>query len=298
MIIVKLWGGMCNQMFQYAFGYTLAKRKNDDLFFDIDFYNNQPGYVGKRKVIGKEQFNIGDLQFKERKWWIKLFENKYLNHLIRYHGGCNLSVPNGGKMIIETYHKFYDMIPYSPGKVNFYDGYWQTERYFKDFRDELVTMFKPNPEVLEKIKSWKNSLKSDKCVAVHVRRGDYLNSINQKSLGNANVIGDINYYRKAMDLMIEKLKTPLFCFFSDDINWCKENFAGKYDNLVFVENTGKDAALLDLFSISVCEHGIMSPSTFSWWGNWLRDNGDESFVICPKGDVGNEYFTCQNWIQL
>lgn len=45
MIIVKLWGGLCNQMFQYAFGYALSKEKGDKLFFDVDFFLNQPKYV-------------------------------------------------------------------------------------------------------------------------------------------------------------------------------------------------------------------------------------------------------------
>lgn len=108
----------------------------------------------------------------------------------------------------------------------------------------------------------------------------------------------MQYYKEAMELMIEKLESPTFCFFSDDINWCKENFASLYNRIIFVENSGSNAALLDLLSISACEHGIMSPSTFSWWGNWLRKNTEESIVICPKGDVGNEYFVCRNWIEI
>lgn len=298
MIIVKLWGGMCNQMFQYAFGYAIAKRYNDDLAFDVDFYENQPGHVGKRKVIGKEVFpNLSKMQFIKRPSWVKPFENKYINHIIRYHGGCHFPFLSKN-MVVENYHKYYSTVPFSNKKLNFYDGYWQTDKYFEDFREELCHEFSPTEEIANKVEQWKKSTGSHKCVAVHIRRGDYLNSINQKSLGEANVIGNMQYYKKAMELMIEKLESPTFCFFSDDINWCKENFASLYNRIIFAENSGSNAALLDLLSISACEHGIMSPSTFSWWGNWLRKNTEESIVICPRGDVGNEYFVCRNWIEI
>lgn len=237
------------------------------------------------------------MQFIKRPSWVKPFENKYINHIIRYHGGCHFPFLSKN-MVIEKYHKYYSVVPYLNNKINFYDGYWQTDKYFEEFRQELCKEFSVKKEINDKIEQWKKGTGSNKCVAVHIRRGDYLNSINQKSLGEANVIGDMQYYKRAMNLMVEKLGTPTFCFFSDDIEWCKENFSSLYDNLIFVENSGSNAALLDLLSISACEHGIMSPSTFSWWGNWLRKNTEGSIVICPKGDVGNEYFVCHNWIEM
>lgn len=298
MIIVKLWGGMCNQMFQYAFGYALSKIYDDELYFDTEFYQNQPSYVGKRAVIGNSEFNLSKMSLCSRPNFVVPFENKYINHLIRYNGGCSCNVFRKGHILIEKYHKYYDTVPFFKGRVNYYDGYWQTSKYFEQFRKGIINEFTPNPIVLAKVNEWKESVGSDNCVAVHIRRGDYLNAINQKSLKDGNVIGDLNYYTKAMDYILEHIDNPTFCFFSDDINWCKDNFSGKYNKTIFVENRGKEAAILDLFSIAKCEHGIMSPSTFSWWGNWLRLNNESSIVICSKGDIGNELFVCQGWIVM
>ena len=162
MIIVKLWGGMCNQMFQYAFGYAIAKKYNDDLAFDVDFYENQPGHVGKRKVIGKEVFpNLSKMQIIKRPSWVKPFENKYINHIIRYHGGCHFPFLSKN-MVVENYHKYYSTVPYSNKELNFYDGYWQTDKYFEDFREELCHEFSPTEEIANKVEQWKKSTGSRK----------------------------------------------------------------------------------------------------------------------------------------
>ena len=81
MIIVKLWGGLCNQMFQYAFGYALSKEKGDKLFFDVDFFLNQPKYVTRRHIIDVSDFPNIKLEIINRPIWVKPFENKYISHV-------------------------------------------------------------------------------------------------------------------------------------------------------------------------------------------------------------------------
>lgn len=289
---------MCNQMFQYAFGYALAKKHKDQLVFDADFYANQPGHVGKRGVMGVGQLpNLSLLKTVPRPTCIKPFENKYVSHLIRYNYGCVITLPCVHFMM-EKLHRFYEEVPYKAGKNNYYDGYWQTARYFADYTEDIRHEFTPNEEVRSKVESWRKGISAQDCVAVHIRRGDYLNKINQGTLHEGNVIGDVDYYLRAISYMKEQLDNPMFCFFSDDIQWCRETFSDKVENVIFVENSGKGAAMLDLFSIAQCEHGIMSPSTFSWWGNWLRDPAKKSIVIGPKGDHSNIYFIDGTWLKM
>lgn len=298
MIIVKLWGGMCNQMFQYAFGYALAKKYNDELCFDIEFYENQPGHVSKRKVISQKEFpKLSWLKFSSRPSVVKPFENKYISHIIRYNWGCNFRLP-GLHFIMEKLHKYYDGISYIQQVPNYYDGYWQSAKYFQEYEEEIRREFSPTEKVLEVVGKWRTSIPSDNCVAVHVRRGDYLNKINKRGLKSGDVIGDVQYYLRAIDYINSKIENAGFCFFSDDIEWCRNTFGSVVNKAVFVENKGKNAAIIDLFSIASCEHGIMSPSTFSWWGNWLRAKKQNSIVIVPKGDYSCKEFFDDNWIKL
>ena len=294
MIIVKLWGGMCNQMFQYAFGYALAKRYHDELKFDIDFYNHQPKHTGKRRCISSGQFALTMMRTTKRPFPATWLENRYVSHIIRYNMGCLIRLPHINFMM-ERLHKYYTEIPYVAGKVNYYDGYWPTNQYFQDVEDEIRREFMPSPIVLSHVEKWRSSVKSDCCVAVHVRRGDYLNKINQGGVDNA--LGKKDFYEQAITYCVERLDNPVFCFISDDIEWCRETFAN-VENAVFVENKGEEAAVIDLFSIAACEHGIMSASTFSWWGNWLRKDSENSIVIMPNIKNVIPHFALDNWILI
>lgn len=298
MIIIKLWGGMCNQMFQYAFGYALSKKVSDDIAFETMFFDNQPSFVGKRNIISTEDFNLSKLIFSKRPSAANIFETKYINRLLRYTTGYSHSITSNFKMILEKHLHYYKEIPYSKGIVNYYDGYWQSGNYFREYRNEILLEFTPSDQIIDSVNKWKKEINSTETVAVHIRRGDYQNRVNKINSAFYKIKNDISYYLRSMDYMMNVLDNPKFCFFSDDINWCKDIFGDKYMNIVFVENKGKDAALLDLFSISKCEHGIMSPSSFSWWGNWLRNDETESIVICPQGIIGNEAFVDDKWIRL
>lgn len=294
MIIVKLWGGMCNQMFQYAFGYVQAKKYHDELKFDVDFYEHQPSFVGKRNVIGSDQFPaIVNIKTANRSFLIRVIENKYISHLIRYNIGCNLMIGKQN-IVVERLHKHYTSVPYRNGVTNYYDGYWQSAEYFKGYEDDIRKVFRPNKEIEIEVKEWRKNINSQCCVAIHIRRGDYLNAINKTK---KNTVDSNAYYLHAINLMKSKLESPIFCFFSDDIEWCRQTF-GSMQDAVFVDRKGPNSALFDLFAIAHCEHGIMSQSTFSWWGNWLREPNKKSVVIYPEGNYSEKFITDKNWIEL
>ena len=90
-----------------------------------------------------------------------------------------------------------------------------------------------------------------------------------------------------------------FLIFSDDKEWCLENF--NKENCEISHNS--DAAE-DLQLMSLCDHHIIANSSFSWWGAWLGQNKDKK-VIAPKewfGPAKNEHATkdlyCKDWIVL
>lgn len=295
MIIVKLWGGMCNQLFQYAFGYALARKHNDDLAFDIDFYKNQPGHVGKRNIISAENFSLTKLRFADRPHIAKIIENKYINHIIRYGKGCDFTFKDT-RYVVEPLHHFYSNIPYTQGKRNYYDGYWQTWKYFDDCADMIRKELQPSDQIISKVEAWKAALPQQETVSAHIRRGDYLNKKNQGK--DTYLYNSTEYYHRAIAEIKKRIRKPYFCFFSDDIEWCKNEFSDVASESEFVINNGSDAALLDLFSIAACKHGILSPSSFSWWGNWLKKPNTKSIIIVPKQEDTNPYLNPNNWIVI
>jgi hypothetical protein len=286
MIIIKLWGGLCNQMFQYAFGYRLAKEKNDTLAFDVDFYKKQPGYVSERRVE-ISGFDLSGFETVARPKSVKPFQLHSISLITRRLNFFRCSLPDNIYYVKEKRHTYTEAVPYKPGKTCYYDGYWQTEKYFCDCAEEIKKEFSFPEETTEKVKKWLALAHTTETVSVHIRRGDLA--------GKAYGYSDnemIDYYRRAKSYIESIVETPVFAVFSDDISWCKKELFPSCENVVYQDN--KWSASDDLCGISLCRHGIMSQSTFSWWGNWLGDSKDR-IVVAPKGSSFNNAFIPERW---
>lgn len=166
-------------------------------------------------------------------------------------------------------------------------GGFQSEKYFIDHKEEIRKIF--NYEISAELKKIL-PLNGELSCSIHVRRGDYL------KYPKHHPVQDIEYYKNAISLFKENI---IFLVFSDDIEWCKQNFKGLSDNLIFVEN---NEDYEDLYLMSKCNHNIIANSSFSWWGAWLNNNPDKK-VIAPKnwfGPVYSQHNTkdlyCEDWI--
>ncbi|UFH55969.1 alpha-1,2-fucosyltransferase [Spirosoma sp. KNUC1025] len=145
-------------------------------------------------------------------------------------------------------------------------GFFQSEKFFLHIEADIRRQFAPSPDVLSYINQKYGHLLTKKTCSLHVRRGDYL------KLNAAFPVQPLTYYFHAISHFPPDTH---FLVFSDDISWCKTKFQGSMFS--FVENE-KD--IIDLIIMSLCQHNIISNSSFSWWGAWLNSNPDK-VVLCP-----------------
>lgn len=286
MIIVKMWGGLGNQLFQYAFGYMMAKEHHDDLYLDTSFFEKyQYKYVGYREfALGKLNCSLQIL--KELPCSIRCIESFGVNRLIRrWHGEIAISI--GKTYYVKEKKRIYmTEVPYKSGKINYYDGYWQSILYFENYQNTLMELFRPAFDIPEEIQSFVNAINvEENSVSIHIRKGDFRGKIGHPV--------ENQYYINAMNYMRDNIEHPCFFVFSDDIEWVKNNI-GFGQNVYFSEYRGDNGAILDLLCMSKCKHGIMSASTFSWWGNWKKDG----IVIAPEGEYFNNMFLKKDWLKL
>ena len=123
-------------------------------------------------------------------------------------------------------------------------------------------------------------------MSVSVRRGDYV---------NLKCDMPKEYYTTAIKYIRERVSDAKFFFTSDDIEWCKKNFAGNPD-FEFVEKSNPDDRF-DLCVISECKHDIIANSTFSVWGAWLNKNPNK-ITIRPDFWPERKDFWPEDWICL
>jgi hypothetical protein len=146
-------------------------------------------------------------------------------------------------------------------------GYWQNEKYILPVEDELRQIFTPFRQRATPIFLFNS-------VAVHVRRGDYLNEPQKSYHG---VLG-LDYYHRAINALYKQVQHHLnFFVFTDDEKWVRSHLVG--DNITVVKS-GLEAD--DIHLMSLCKHAIIANSSFSWWGAWLGDKQGDHIVIAPE----------------
>jgi len=237
MIISKIQGGIGNQMFQYAYGKHLSHKYNTDLRLDIRFYDYQG--TPRRKFI--------------------------LNKISKTIVNTNMNFSLSGKIyqIIDDFN--YKELPHILTDNYYLDGYWQSEKYFKESESLIREEFTPNAETISKL--LKTPFIDSNTTSIHVRRTDYVTS------NGYHPVQPIEYYKNAVDIIGEY---DYIFIFSDDIEWCKMNLSFK--NMIFVEGF---TDVEDLWLMSLCKNNIISNSTFSWWGAYLNRNKNKK-VIAPN----------------
>lgn len=262
MIIIKIKGGLGNQLFQYAFGRYVSMQKKELL--KIDMGNLVSNNDTARKYL-LDNFNIkAEIATDEEIVKVK-YPRRIFSKLSRFFCSKIFRIHNIGYVpnIRQTNNRYYE-------------GFWQSYKYLEPIKDILlkeITLIKPigikYPDLLTQVDSTNS-------VSIHVRRGDYINDSKTKA---DHLTFGLEYYMNAIKIISNKLDNPAFFIFSDDIDWVKENLKIDFPT-VFVSNPGiKDYE--ELIIMSRCKHDIIANSSFSFWGAWLNQN-PEKIVIAPK----------------
>jgi hypothetical protein len=162
------------------------------------------------------------------------------------------------------------------GKNVYLDGYWQNVKYFESNEARIRSHLLPKAEARGDFELVRQRILEggDRVVALHLRRGDYLQATNQFQLCS------YEYYRRALETMKGLLGAFKCYVFTDDPKWLKnnppyQNFGTPVDELNALD------AVSVLSAMRLCSHFIIANSTFSWWAAWLGDNR-KKIVVAPK----------------
>lgn len=270
MIIVKITGGLGNQLFQYSLGRALSLKLNCELVLDTSFYPTQT--LRKYEL---DKFNIQARLATQKEIDSAGAGNGFFSRLIRKIGLISIFYPN--------YVQELESIKYVNEVDNcnvgsYLDGYWQNPSYFSQYKSQLCADFTLVELLSDEAQHWKRIINETISVSLHVRRGDYVANVHTH---NVHGLCSLEYYQKAIETIKSEVNNPTFFVFSDDIEWCKNNLA-IFGDLQFVDNT--KTALDDLVLMTKCQHNIIANSTFSWWGAWLKSDG---VVIAPRNWFSN-----------
>lgn len=281
MNIIRMTGGLGNQMFQYALYLKLKNLGRQVKMDDVTEYENRDARpimlwcfdLSYSRASGEEINRLTDgflkLSHRIRR---KLFGRKSLEYQEQ---SCNFDE---------------QVLLREPAYLT---GYFQSERYFKDIEKQVREAFsfsdkiwkEADAKTAKKIRDFQRQIDHSLSVSVHIRRGDYTE--NEAVYGN---ICTDAYYKKAIKFFKEKYPGACFFIFSNEPEWAEKWIKDQYGEepgFTVIEGTDENTGYLDLFLMSRCRHHIVANSSFSWWGAWLNPNADKT-VIAPSKWFNNQ----------
>lgn len=271
MIIVRINGGLGNQMFQYACGLALAQRVGVDLKLDISEYAHY-----KLRRFGLNNFAI-------------TASPANAEEVASYKGKSGAFFAKVGRKIgdifgVQQHGRYYQEREFSfdprvmhLGEDVYLDGYWQSEKYFAQIREVLLREFTIKTPAVGENAAMLDKIAATNAIAVHVRRGDYVQD--QKTNTFHGTVAP-EYYRAATDHILRQYPHSTVFVFSDDPAWAKKNLRFPVP-AVYVDHNAADKDFEDMRLMSACHHQIIANSSFSWWAAWLNVN-PQKIVVAPR----------------
>ncbi len=283
MIIVKLAGGLGNQMFQYAAARRLSFVHQTELKLDHSSLGKNPRSVTPR------EFELRHLNIAAS----TATPEEVARFLGSDYGGINgaltrlcrkigLVKPNPHLFLEKHFH--FDRALLDAPDDTYLDGYWQSEKYFDGIEDLLRRELTVRYPLSGKNRELAEHIKQAASVSIHVRRGDYYAN---PMIGRYHGVCGLDYYRKSIAVIRTIVSEPHFFIFSDEPEWAESNLKMPHPATI-VKHNGPRKGHEDLRLMSLCRNNIIANSSFSWWGAWLNDNR-EKIVLAPEKwfHVGN-----------
>jgi hypothetical protein len=288
MIIIKVFQGLGNQLFQYALVRSLEELHGKTIKLDTTWY----GKNSNHRPFGLDKFQTKYLEAtNEEIYNVKngVFRNRIINFIF-----------NQSLKFKKYYHQPYfkeDLTALDKNilKINsrtYIEGYFSSEYFFKNIRSKLLIELElkglpdsKNSEIISK-------MKNQESVCLSVRRGDFLNSMHN--------VCRLTYFCNAIEWIKTKLSNPVFYIFSDDNKWVIENLVFDKEHYFITHNFPNFYE--DFRLMKSCKHHIIPNSTFSWWAAWLGDY-ENKIVIAPEkwldsDEIDYSYFVPSEWIKI
>nr|WP_276562422.1 alpha-1,2-fucosyltransferase [Hoeflea prorocentri] len=271
-------------MFQYACGRALALRTGSEIVLDTRDFVAGPG-----QRPGLHHLNIVNAKVPDR----DLPPSK--KQKLRYLLWRGLGLPP--KFVRQNGAAFDPQIIGLPADV-WLHGYWQSERFFADFKEEIRKELSVKTEPDETNARLFDEIMITPAASLHIRRGDY---VSDPKANAVHGICSLAYYENAASLIARTMgQEPVFYVFSDEPGWVADNLRLPYEMRIVSHNGAKNYE--DLRLMSACRHHVVANSSFSWWGAWLNPS-PEKLVVAPARwfadpSAHNPDIVPEDWVRL
>jgi len=294
-IIITLSNELGNQMFMYASTFGISKKLNRSLLVD-----NETTYLSKKNIsqYGLNNFKItseiapNNYKFLGTKGYIK---KKILKKIDIFKTNKNFFTEYKDNDKLTEYNS--EIFTKSFSNTIYLEGYFETQKYFIDIKDEIINEFNFKDAEKYKKSPFYTQLNQENSVAICIRQNRFSEVVGKKNNAE-NLTKSVNfskeqitYINKSIKFFKSKINNPIFYLWSNDFSELDNSlFAEKINKVIHSKNieTNIDKRGLDLFLLTQCRNHIVIPSSFNWWGAWLSQKKDKT-ILRPANSFFSEY---------
>ncbi len=282
MKIIKIWGGLGNQLFQYML-YRRLRNEYGNVYVDLSWFDNTNRkfyYPYQLEKLGlsvdvldlNSEYYHSDLQLE----FLRLSANNKL--LIKKVFKVCYWISRCGKLKLSIINENglykYDASIIQNSNDTYIVGFWQNLEYYKNILLSVIKEMKFDSDIKKGLGELIDIINDSNSVSIHIRRNDY-------DFEDFNDVCSDNYYLKSISYIEGKIDTPIFLVFSNRIDIAKK-MLGEKKKFIYVDVNDRMNGLGDLYLMSICKHHILSNSTFSWWGAALDKKLGNNITILPQ----------------
>lgn len=270
-VVIRLSGGLGNQMFQYAFGRVIAEKRMSPLILNCFSFKNKSSRLTQRDYA-LDYFSLSDS--------VTVSYEPYSLNLNRF----AKFTPLVSKLLSVRFEKntSYDFDIINDMYSRTFEGYWQSHRYFENISHILLQDFKFRGEFCSSFIRYEKEINSRQSVMLHVRRGDY---VSLPTASSYHGVLNTDYYRLAASEILSRKPKACFFVFSDDIDWCRQTLKFLPDDTRYIESDPCRCDIQELILMSLCKYHIIANSSFSWWSAWIASASKKNYegvTFAPK----------------
>lgn len=273
-LIVRLKGGLGNQMFEYAAGRALALRNGMELVLDTT-----SGFI--RDKVYHRRFSLGAFPVRAESatvldqlpFWFEQAYHKYYPRLL-----SSITHRPWGTFLCETEPKFLDEIDsYALTKNTWMEGYWQSEKYFSGYGDVIGRELAVPEPVEPNFLSMAKVIESCNSVAVGVRVFEDVAEVDKEAVVGG--VAPFSFYEEAANRLAERIHDPTFFVFCTTLSAVKDKINLPGQIYYLTTQNGFHDSVQTLSLMSRCRRHIISNSSFYWWGAWLAEHQNQTNII-------------------
>ena len=307
MIYSEVKGRLGNQFFRYAYARRLQIERGGDEKLTLGFSNMKGKDANNGWCDSLVDFNVQEYARTDKRliYYYGNFRQIIIASIFYFYLRVIRRDKNRPK-IIEKWQPLLDNVNIHIDSKSFHkfpmnrkgnvlvDGDFQCPGYFDKIRDVLLEEFTPKWPLRKENEKLFQIIEARESVCVTIRRGDFLD----ERYKNAFYLCDVDYFKKGVEIIKQKVKNPVFIIFSDDVEWSVQNL--KIEGAEVFAESGNDPLWEKTRLMYSCKHFIISNSSFSWWVQYLSRNKDK-IVVCPSRWMNDDrvpYLIADNFITI